>query len=150
MPAKEISRLEQELERPPSEEELAELLDIPQDKIKTILGISGRHISIDAPLAADEDVNFVDILPNEDTPSTDDALMQESLSLEIERCLSALTDVERNVIKMYYGIGIPHALSLDEIAMKFNLTRERVRQIKEKGLKRLKTSSKSKGLKAYL
>ena len=147
---KEISRLEQELERPPSEEELAELLDIPQDKIKTILGISGRHISIDAPLAADEDVNFVDILPNEDTPSTDDALMQESLSLEIERCLSALTDVERNVIKMYYGIGIPHALSLDEIAMKFNLTRERVRQIKEKGLKRLKTSSKSKGLKAYL
>jgi len=147
---KEISKLEQELERPPSEEELAELLDIPQDKIKNILGISGRHISIDAPLATDEDVNFVDVLPNEDTPSTDDALMQESLSLEIERSLATLTDCERDVIKMYYGIGIPHALSLDEIAMKFNLTRERVRQIKEKGLKRLKTSSKSKNLKAYL
>lgn len=147
---KEISRLEQELERPPSEEELSELLDIPQDKIKTILGISGRHISIDAPLATDEDVNFVDVLPNEDIPSTDDALMQESLRMEIERSLATLTNCERDVIKMYYGIGFSHALSLDEIAMKFNLTRERVRQIKEKGLKRLKTSSKSKNLKAYL
>ena len=147
---KEISKLEQKLERPPSEEELAEILDIPEDKIKAILGISGRHISIDAPLVADEDVNFVDVLPNEDTPATDDALMQESLSLEIERALSSLTEYERDVIRMYFGIGIPHALSLDEIAMKFGLTRERVRQIKEKGLKRLKSSSKSKHLIAYL
>ena len=147
---KEISRLEQELERPPSEEELADMLDIPEEKIKSILGISGRHISIDAPLVADEDVNFVDVLPNEDTPPTDSALMQESLSQEIERALSTLTEYEREVIKMYFGIGMPHALSLDEIAMKFNLTRERVRQIKEKGIKRLKTSSKSKHLKAYL
>ena len=143
---KEISKLE----RPPSEEELAEMLDIPEDKIKSILGISGRHISIDAPLIADEDVNFVDVLPNEDTPATDDALMQESLSLEIERALSSLTEYEREVIRMYFGIGMPHALSLDEIAMKFGLTRERVRQIKEKGLKRLKNSSKSKHLIAYL
>ncbi len=147
---KEISRLEQELERPPSEEELADMLDIPEEKIKSILGISGRHISIDAPLVADEDVNFVDVLPNEDTPPTDSALMQESLSQEIERALSTLTEYEREVIKMYFGIGLPHPLSLDEIAMKFNLTRERVRQIKEKGIKRLKTSSKSKHLKAYL
>ena len=147
---KEISRLEQELERPPSEEELADMLDIPEEKIKSILGISGRHISIDAPLVADEDVNFVDVLPNEDTPPTDSALMQESLSQEIERALSTLTEYEREVIKMYFGIGMPHALSLDEIAMKFNLTRERVRQIKEKGIKRLKNSSKSKHLKAYL
>lgn len=147
---KEMSRLEQQLERPPSEEELAELLDIPEDKVKSILGISGRHISIDAPLVADEDVNFVDVLPNEDTPATDDSLMQESLSVEIERSLASLTEYEREVIKMYFGIGIPHALSLDEIAMKFDLTRERVRQIKEKGLKRLKSSSKSKHLMAYL
>jgi RNA polymerase primary sigma factor len=147
---KEISKLEQQLERPPSEEELAEMLDIPEDKIKAIMGISGRHVSIDAPLASDEDVNFVDVLPNEDTPPTDSKLMQESLSQEIERCLSTLTEIEREVIKMYFGIGVPHPLSLDEIAMKFNLTRERVRQIKEKGIKRLKTSSKSKHLKAYL
>ena len=147
---KEISKLEQQLERPPSEEELAELLDIPEDKIKAILNISGRHVSIDAPLARDEDVIFVDVLPNEDTPPTDDKLMQESLSQEIERCLSTLTEIEREVIRMYFGIGQPHPLSLDEIAMKFNLTRERVRQIKEKGIKRLKTSSKSKHLKAYL
>ena len=147
---KEISRLEQELERPPSEEELADMLDIPAEKIKSILGISGRHISIDAPLVADEDVNFVDVLPNEDTPPTDSALMQESLSQEIERALSTLTEYEREVIKMYFGIGLPHALSLDEIAMKFGLTRERVRQIKEKGIKRLRVSSKSKHLQAYL
>ncbi|MBR6843959.1 MAG: RNA polymerase sigma factor RpoD/SigA [Bacteroidales bacterium] len=147
---KEISKLEQQLERPPSEEELAEMLDIPEDKIKAIMGISGRHVSIDAPLASDEDVNFVDVLPNEDTPPTDDKLMQESLSQEIERSLSTLTEYEREVIKMYFGIGLPHPLSLDEIAMKFNLTRERVRQIKEKGIKRLKSSSKSKHLKAYL
>jgi RNA polymerase primary sigma factor len=147
---KEMSKLEQELERPPSEEELAERVDLPEDKIKSILGISGRHISIDAPLVADEDTNFVDVLPNEDTPPTDDALMKESLSLEIERSLATLTEYEREVIKMYFGIGMPHPLSLDEIAMKFNLTRERVRQIKEKGLKRLKNSSKSKHLMAYL
>ena len=147
---KEISRLEQELERPPSEEELAEMLGIPEEKIKSILGISGRHISIDAPLVADEDVNFVDVLPNEDTPPTDSALMQESLSQEIERALSTLTEYEREVIKMYFGIGLPHSLSLDEIAMKFGLTRERVRQIKEKGIKRLRVSSKSKHLMAYL
>ena len=147
---KEISRLEQELERPPSEEELADMLDIPEEKIKSILGISGRHIAIDAPLVADEDVNFVDVLPNEDTPPTDSALMQESLSQEIERALSTLTEYEREVIKMYFGIGLPHALSLDEIAMKFGLTRERVRQIKEKGIKRLRVSSKSKHLQAYL
>lgn len=147
---KEISRLEQELERQPSEEELADMLGIPEDKIKSILGISGRHISIDAPLAADEDVNFVDVLPNEDTPPTDNALMQESLSQEVERSLATLTEYERNIIKLYFGIGIPNALSLDEIAMKFGLTRERVRQIKEKGIKRLRVSSKSKHLQAYL
>jgi len=147
---KEMSKLEQEYERIPSPEELADKMDIPHDKIKSIMGISGRHVSIDAPLVADEEVNFVDVLPNEDTPPTDELLMQESLNQEIARSLSTLTEHEREVIKMYFGLGIPHALSLDEIAMKFDLTRERVRQIKEKALKRLKTSSKSKHLKAYL
>ncbi|MCR5423257.1 MAG: RNA polymerase sigma factor RpoD/SigA [Bacteroidales bacterium] len=145
-----MSQLEQKLERVPSEEELAEMLDMPEDKVKSILGISSRHISIDAPLVADEDVNYVDVLPNEDTPPTDASLMQESLALEVEHSLSTLTEYEREVIKMYFGIGIPYALSLDEIAMKFGLTRERVRQIKEKGIKRLKQSSKSKHLLAYL
>ncbi len=147
---KEMAKLEQELERQPSEEELAERLGESVEKVKTVLGISGRHISIDAPLVADEDVNFVDVLPSEDTPPTDDNLIKESLATEIERSLSTLTEYEREVIKMYFGIGIPHALSLDEIAMKFGLTRERVRQIKEKGLKRLRSSSKSKHLIAYL
>lgn len=147
---KEISKLEQKLERPPSEEELAELLDLPEDKIKSVLGYSGRHVSIDAPLVADEDVNYVDVLPNEDTPATDSVLMHESLAKELERSMASLTEYEREVIKMYFGIGYPNALSLDEIAMKFGLTRERVRQIKEKGIKRLRTSSKSKHLIAYL
>ncbi len=147
---KESARMEQELERAPSTQELSEALDMPEDKIKSILGISGRHISLDAPLAGDEDVNYVDVLPNEDTPDTDDALMKESLSLEIERALSMLTPCEREVIKLYFGIGINHPLSLDEIADRIDLTRERVRQIKEKGIKRLKNSSKSKSLIAYL
>ncbi len=147
---KEISRLEQQYERAPSAEEIAEIMDLPQDKVKTMINISGRHVSIDAPLLQDEDLNFVDVIENEDTPPTDAILMQESLTQEIHRSLATLTEQERDVIKMYFGLGLPHALSLDEIAMKFDLTRERVRQIKEKGIKRLKTTSKSKLLKAFL
>ena len=147
---KEISRLEQQLERPPSEAEISEHLDMPIDKIKSILENSGRHISIDAPLASDEDTNYIDVMPNEDTPDTDEGLLHESLSTEIERSLSTLGDTERGVLKMVYGIGYPHPLSLDEIAIKFNLTRERVRQIKEKALKRLRQSTKSNNLKPYL
>ena len=147
---KESARMEQELERAPSTQELSENLDMPEEKIKSILGISGRHISLDAPLAGDEDVNYVDVLPNEDTPDTDDSLIKESLSQEIEFALSMLTPCEREVIKLYYGIGINHPLSLDEIADRIDLTRERVRQIKEKGIKRLKGSTRSNRLKAYL
>jgi RNA polymerase primary sigma factor len=142
--------LEQQLERPPSEAEISEHLDMPIEKIKSILENSGRHISIDAPLATDEDTNYIDVMPNEDTPDTDDNLLHESLSTEIERSLSTLGDTERGVLKMVYGIGYPHPLSLDEIAIKFNLTRERVRQIKEKALKRLRQSTKSNNLKPYL
>ena len=147
---KEMARLEQELERAPSTHELSENLDMPEEKIKSILGISGRHISLDAPLASDDDVNYGDVLPNEDTPDTDDSLMKESLSMEIENALQMLTPCEREVIKYYFGLGISHPLSLDEIADRIDLTRERVRQIKEKGIKRLKNSSKSKKLMSYL
>ncbi len=147
---KEISRLEQQYERAPSAEEIAEIMDLPQDKVKNMISISGRHISIDAPLIQDDDMNYVDVIENEDTPPTDAVLMQESLTQEIHRSLATLNEHEREVIKMYFGLDMPHALSLDEIAMKFDLTRERVRQIKEKALKRLKTTSKSKLLKAYL
>ena len=135
---KEVARLEQELERTPTDTEIADHLDIPIEKIRTVLKNPGRHISIDAPLATDDDTNYIDVMPNENTPDTDEGLLQESLSTEIERSLATLGEVERGVLKMIYGIGYPHPLSLDEIAASYDLTRERVRQIKEKALKRLR------------
>lgn len=147
---KEVARLEQELQRTPSDTEISEHLDIPLDKIRSALRHSSRPISIDAPLATDEDTNYIDVMPNENTPDTDDNLLHESLSQEIERSLSSLGETERGVLKMVFGIGMPHPLSLDEVAMKFDLTRERVRQIKEKALKRLRQSSKCNNLKPYL
>ncbi len=147
---KEVARLEQELQRTPSDTEISEHLDIPLDKIRSALRHSSRPISIDAPLATDEDTNYIDVMPNENTPDTDDNLLHESLSQEIERSLSSLGETERGVLKMVYGIGMPHPLSLDEVAVKFDLTRERVRQIKEKALKRLRQSSKCNNLKPYL
>ena len=147
---KEVARLEQELERTPTDTEIADHLDIPIEKIRTVLKNTGRHISIDAPLATDDDTNYIDVMPNENTPDTDEGLLQESLSTEIERSLATLGEVERGVLKMIYGIGYPHPLSLDEIAASYDLTRERVRQIKEKALKRLRQGTKSKNLKTYL
>ncbi|MBR0073640.1 MAG: RNA polymerase sigma factor RpoD/SigA [Bacteroidales bacterium] len=146
---KEVARMEQELQRTPSDTEISEYLDIPIDKIRSALKISSRPISIDAPLATDEDTNYIDVMPNEDTPDTDNTLLQESLATEIERTLATLGDTERGVLKMIYGIGYPHPLSLDEIAACFDLTRERVRQIKEKALKRLRQGTKSKNLIQY-
>ena len=147
---KEVAIFEQEFHRQPSEEELAEILDMPIEKVKSVFACQSRHVSIDAPLATDEDMNIADVLPNEDTPSTDNSLMKESLSVELENSLSVLNDYERDILKMYYGIGLPNPLSLDEIAMKFNLTRERVRQIKEKSLRRLQNSCKREKLQSYL
>jgi RNA polymerase primary sigma factor len=147
---KATSRLEQEFERPPSVEEIAKKLDIPEHKLDKALRITTRYVSVDAPIAEDEDTKFLDVFVSEDTPRTDNNLMRESLNKEIQRSLSTLTDKERDVINLYYGIGMNHGLTLDEIGAKFNLTRERVRQIKEKAIRRLKHTSRSKLLKAYL
>jgi RNA polymerase primary sigma factor len=147
---KATSRLEQEFERPPSVEEIAKKLDIPEHKLDKAMRITTRYVSMDAPIAEDEDTKFLDVFVSDDTPRTDNNLMRESLNKEIQRSLSTLTDKERDVINLYYGIGMNHGLTLDEIGAKFNLTRERVRQIKEKAIRRLKHTSRSKLLKAYL
>lgn len=148
---KAFSRLEQEFERPPSPEELAEALEVPEDKIKESLKVSGRHVSMDAPLSTNEDGGtLMDVMANTDSPKADSYLMAESLQKEIERSLSTLTDKEREIIRLFFGIGMNHGLTLEEIGSKFNLTRERVRQIKEKAIRRLRHTSRNKLLKAYL
>jgi RNA polymerase primary sigma factor len=147
---KESSRLEQKFERLPSADEIAEALEVPEYKIDAALKISTRYISMDAPLAEDEDTKFIDMFVDEDAPFTDSGLIRESLAKEIQRSLSTLSEKERDVINLYYGIGIPNGLTLEEIGAKFDLTRERVRQIKEKAIRRLKHNSRSKLLKSYL
>ena len=144
-----LSRFEQENERRPSAEELAEELDIPVDKITDTLKVSGRHISVDAPFVEGEDNSLLDVLVNEDTPNTDGTLMYESLSREIDRALATLTERESDIIKMFFGIGCQE-VTLEEIGDKFGLTRERVRQIKEKAIRRLRQGTRSKLLKSYL
>jgi RNA polymerase primary sigma factor len=147
---KATSKLEQEFERTPSAEEIAEKLEMPDYKIDAAKKITTRYISMDAPLTQDDETKFLDIFVSDDTPHTDDTLMRESLAREIQRSLATLTKKERDVINLYYGIGIPHGLTLEEIGAKFDLTRERVRQIKEKAIRRLKHTSRSKLLKSYL
>ena len=112
--------------------------------------VSGRHISMDAPFVEGESNSLLDVLPNTDSQPADRMLLNESLSKEIERALSTLTERERDVVKLFFGIGINHGLTLEEIGAKFDLTRERVRQIKEKAIRRLRHTSRSKLLKAYL
>ncbi|MCH4155103.1 MAG: RNA polymerase sigma factor RpoD/SigA [Muribaculaceae bacterium] len=146
---KALSKFEQENERRPSAEELAEKLDIPVDKISDTLKVSGRHVSVDAPFVDGEENSLLDVLPNEDTPLTDDSLNDESLSKEIDRALNQLHERERDILKMFFGIGYPEEMTLEEIGAKFDLTRERVRQIKEKAIRRLK-GQKSKLLKSFL
>ncbi len=146
---KQIAKFEQENQRKPTIEELASELDVPEDKIADTLKVSGRHVSVDAPIAGDEESSLLDVMENPDIPHTDANLMKESLSLEIERALATLTDREREIIKCCFGIGC-REMSLEEIGDKFGLTRERVRQIKEKAIRRLRHSSRSKLLKSYL
>ncbi|MFY9160903.1 MAG: RNA polymerase sigma factor RpoD/SigA [Paludibacteraceae bacterium] len=146
---KAFSRFEQENERCPSPEELAEELDIPIDKITDTIKISGRHISVDAPFVEDEDNSLLDVLVNEDSPVADRSLINESLLTEINRALEILSEREREIIKMFFGIGYVE-MTLEEIGDKFGLTRERVRQIKEKAIRRLRQNSKNKLLKSYL
>ncbi len=147
---KATSKLEQQFERTPSSEEIAEKLELPDYKIATAKKITTRYISMDAPFSQDDETKFLDVFVSEDTPHTDDNLMRESLAREIQRSLASLSEKERDVINLYYGIGMPHGLTLEEIGEKFDLTRERVRQIKEKAIRRLKHTSRSKLLKAYL
>jgi len=147
---KAFSRLEQEYERPPTADELGKALEIPASKVRDSLKISGRHISVDAPFVEGEDNSLLDVLVNDDSPKADTELLRESLQKEIGRSLSTLTDREKDVIELFFGIGMQHGLTLEEIGAKFDLTRERVRQIKEKAIRRLRHTSKSKLLKAYL
>lgn len=147
---KTISQLEQELNRAPFMEEVAAHLETTQSKVDSAMRISSRSISIDAPISTDDDTTMVDFITSDEALSTDDALMHESLNAEIQRSLATLTEKERDVINLYYGIGLNHGLTLDEIGDKFDLTRERVRQIKEKAIRRLKHSSRSKLLQVYL
>lgn len=145
---KALQRFEQENERRPSPAELAEQLDVPVEKIADTMKVSGRHVSVDAPFVDGEDNSLLDVLPNEDSPMADSSLTQESLSKEVNRALDQLNPRERDILKMFFGIGCQE-MTLEEIGAKFDLTRERVRQIKEKAIRRLK-GQKSKLLKSYL
>lgn len=145
---KAFSRFEQENERRPSPEELADSLDLPAEKVADTLRVSGRHISVDAPFVEGEDNSLLDVLVNDDSPIADRTLINESLSTEVERALSTLTERERDIIKLFFGINCQE-MTLEEIGEKFGLTRERVRQIKEKAIRRLRHSSRSKLLKTF-
>ena len=146
---KAFSRFEQEHERRPSPEELAETLDLPAEKVADTLRVSGRHISVDAPFVEGEDNSLLAVLVNDDSPVADKTLINESLSTEVERALATLTERERDIIRLFFGINCQE-MTLEEIGEKFGLTRERVRQIKEKAIRRLRHSSRSKLLKTYL
>lgn len=146
------SELEQKLERPPSADELADLLDISIQDVKQSLENNGRHISMDAPLVEGDESSssMYDVLPNDSLPGPEKELVVESLRKDIERSLSTLTSREGDVVRLYYGLNGKHALTLEEIGERFDLTRERVRQIKEKAIRRLKHTSRSRMLQSYL
>ena len=146
---KALSQFEQQYERQPSPDELADMLEIPREKIADTLRVSGRHVSVDAPSVDGEDNSLLDVLVNNDSPNADKGLVNESLNTEIERALSTLTERERDIVKYFFGIGCQE-MTLEEIGEKFGLTRERVRQIKEKAIRRLRHSARSKLLKGYL
>ena len=146
---KALQKFEQDNERMPSPDELAEILDIPRDKIADTLRVSGRHVSVDAHFVDGEDNSLLDVLVNNDSPNADRGLVNEALNKEIERALSTLTERERDIVKDFFGIGTQE-MTLEEIGEKFGLTRERVRQIKEKAIRRLRHSNRSKLLKSYL
>ncbi len=145
-----FARLEQEFQREPTSDEIADVLQIAAGEVKDALKVSSRHISMDAPLKRDEDNTLYDILLEKDTESPDAYLLNDSLRKEIERCLSTLSHREADIIRLYYGLSSEPPYSLEEIGKLFNLTRERVRQIKEKGIKRLKHTYRSKVLRSYL
>ena len=148
--SKTFSELEQKFEREPSPEELAEVLEVTASEIVDTMKISGRHVSMDAPFVQGEENSLLDVLENDGDEKPDDGLMTDSLRKEVQRALSTLTQREADVITLYFGLNGDHAMTLEEIGEKFNLTRERVRQIKEKAIRRLRHTSRSKTLKPYL
>lgn len=148
--SKSFSELEQKFEREPSPEEIAEVLELTTAEVVDTLKISGRHVSVDAPFVQGEENRLLDVLENDDEESPDTGLMNDSLRKEVQRALSTLTKREADVITLYFGLNGEHSLTLEEIGEKFNLTRERVRQIKEKAIRRLRHTSRSKALKPYL
>ena len=143
------ARFEQEHERTPSPEELANELELPREKVTDTLRVAGRHISVDAPFADGEDNSLLDVLVNTDSPNADRGLINESLATEVERALESLSERERDIIRYFFGIGCSE-MTLEEIGEKFDLTRERVRQIKEKAIRRLRTDKRCSLLKSYL
>ena len=145
-----FSQLEQKYEREPTPEELAEVLEVSADEVRDTMKVSGRHISVDAPFVKGEENSLLDVLENSSEEKPDDELMHDSLRKEIRRSLATLTDREADVILLYFGLNGVHPMTLEEIGAQFHLTRERVRQIKEKGIKKLRQSSRSDTLKPYL
>lgn len=148
--SKTFSELEQKFEREPSPEELAEVLEVSTAEVVDTLKISGRHVSMDAPFVQGEENSLLDVLENDGEDKPDSGLVNESLRKEVQRALSTLTQREADVVTLYFGLNGEHAMTLEEIGEKFNLTRERVRQIKEKAIRRLRHTSRSKALKTYL
>ncbi len=148
--SKTFSELEQKYEREPSPDELAEVLDVTTNEVVDTMKISGRHVSMDAPFVQGEENSLLDVLENDGEDKPDSELMNDSLRREVQRALSTLTQREADVISLYFGLNGEHSMTLEEIGEKFNLTRERVRQIKEKAIRRLRHTSRSKALKPYL
>lgn len=147
---KAYARLEQQFEREPNHDEIADLLECSETEVKESMKNSGRHVSMDAPLVQDEDNNMYDVLRNDECITPETELLYDSLRKEIDRAVSTLTPREADVVKLYFGLNGGHPMTLEEIGEKFDLTRERVRQIKEKAIRRLKHASRSKILKTYL
>lgn len=146
---RELTKFEQEHERRPSVDEIADRIDLPEDKIEEAMKVNNRHVSMDAPFVDGEDNSLLDVLADNDMPMADKALVQESLRKEIDRAIELLNDREQKVVRAFFGIGSPE-MTLEEIGEKYNLTRERVRQIKEKAIRRLRHNTKNKLLKTYL
>jgi len=147
---KALNELEQQFEREPSADEIAEELDMTVLEVSDTLNLSNRHLSLDAPFSQDEESRLIDIIECDELPTPDNSLMNDSLKIEVEHALSTLSQREAEVIRLYFGLGIENPLTLEEIGEKFNLTRERVRQIKEKALRRLRHASRSKSLRGFL
>jgi RNA polymerase primary sigma factor len=148
--SKAYSQLEQEFEREPTAEELATLLEIDIEEVSATLGMNARHVSMDQPLSDGEDSTLIDVMINPNAISTDNELSKASLKTEIDRSLSTLTERQKDVIRFFFGLGVDHALSLEDIGERFNLTRERVRQIKDKAITKLRGTNRCSLLRSYL